>query len=59
MLLELGMALEAERKRKEAVLILRRSVGGNTALWSVRQAKEMLAQLETDTGKKQIVFELN
>lgn len=59
MLLELGMALEAEGKRKEAVLILRRAVGGNTALWSVRQAKEMLAQLETDTGKKQIVFELN
>lgn len=58
MLLELGMALEAEGKRKEAVLILRRAVGGNTALWSVRQAKEMLAQLETDTGKK-TVFELN
>ena len=50
--LELGMALSAQGKAKESELILRRAAGGNPALWSVRQAGALLAQLPVKTDKK-------
>lgn len=52
LLLELGMALSAQGKAKESELILRRAAGGNPALFSVRQAGALLAQLPVKTCKK-------
>lgn len=52
LLLELGTALLAQGKAKEAELILRRAAGGNPSLFSVRQAQAGLAQLPAQTCKK-------